>query len=271
MSKNLWYSMGGVGVIVVLFVLTIMPPRDCDEAALLVTEKVGSDNFTQVEGIGRCDGLCVDWSPIGCTISDDQDSWFVSLAGGVKKLSSQPVSNQVFTDSDLWLTLEYDDSEFTAYAGEASGYQAGSLLFDAFSSNSNPPDVRSSFVLNEQPYEGTNLFGAWVNLSYYQRLSDSDAGASCSRVRYGDGTKDLEEQVVINGTTWNYGTVQEAAAGTGFTTKAYHTVYKGKCVELAATIATGNIGNWESGAVQEVDESEVMTKLQELIATAKFE
>lgn len=270
MSKNFWYLMGGVVVIVALFMLTIMPDRDCDEAGRLVIEKVGEDNFTQVEGIGRCDGLCVDWSPIGCTISDDQDSWFVSLGGGIKKLSSQAATEQVFTDSALGLTLEYDEDEFTVYAGEGSGYQMGSLLIDFFSSDSNPPDVRTSFVLNEQPYEGTNLFGAWVNLSSYQRLNDNDAAASCEKVRYGDSTKDLEEQVIINDQTWYTGTVQEAAAGTAFKTKVYHAVHEGKCAELLANIAVGNIGNWDPGAITEVDEEAVFAKLETMITTTKL-
>ncbi len=56
--------------------------RDCDQAVAAVKEKVGE--FQQKEGeIGRCDGVCVDWSAMGCTVSDDFNTWIVTPFGDI--------------------------------------------------------------------------------------------------------------------------------------------------------------------------------------------
>lgn len=266
------YIIGGFGVLVLaLFVTWWVTEGDCETAVAAVREETGGQ-FTQLAGqVGRCDGLCVEWSPIGCTISDDKDSWFVSLAGKVKKIGAEAASGlETFTDSALGLTLEYDPADVAVAAGDVSDYPHSSYLVDALSSNSNPPPVRSSFILNEEPYEGTNFFGGWATLSSFSRLNDSDAELSCKVARYGTGTQELKDTKEINGVTWYYTTLGDAAAGTSFETRVYHAVHNGNCVELAATVAFGNMGNWDPGAIAEADEDEIVAKLEALVASAKF-
>ncbi|MBI1907933.1 hypothetical protein HYS28_00765 [Candidatus Uhrbacteria bacterium] len=185
--------------------------------------------------------------------------------------SSSEASSVTFSDSTLGLTLAYDPDEFTVAADEASDYQTGSALIDMLSSNGNPPPVRSTFLLDEAPYDGTNLFGAWVHLSSFSRISENDTALSCNLARYGTGTVELTETKEIGGVTWYYGVIGEAAAGTSFERRVYHAMHDGNCVELAAIVATGNIGNWDPGSIQAVDEAAVFATLEGLITTARLE
>ncbi len=84
--KKIWLFSGLTVVFVVLGFIFIphISDDDCDEAYQLVNEQVGE--FTQLENeIGRCDGICRDWSLHRCVIADDVDSWFVTPWGTVKK------------------------------------------------------------------------------------------------------------------------------------------------------------------------------------------
>lgn len=177
------------------------------------------------------------------------------------------VASTNFTDSALGLTLNYP-STFTVSAGEASDYQTGSYLLDATRSDSNPLPVRTSFQLHNAPYEGTNLSGAWVNLS---SLRPNDIRlAPCQQATHGGQIISLNSTKDINGTTWYYDTVGDAAAGTSFATTIYHAEHNGMCYELASTIAAGNIGNWEPGAIAQYDEAAVKQQVEDLIMTVKF-
>ncbi len=63
-----------------------------------------------------------------------------------------------------------------------------------------------------------------------------------------------------------------AAAGTHYKTKLAHIPLTDNsiCYELNQTIGIANIGNYEPGAVKEVDESLVWNKLSEILSTFKF-
>lgn len=68
------------------FLVGSVSDQDCDSAARAVIAKLEEENrsFKEADGeIGRCDGLCVDWTPIGCYIKDDEQTWFVTSWGSV--------------------------------------------------------------------------------------------------------------------------------------------------------------------------------------------
>ena len=84
--KKIWLFSGLTVILVALGFIFIphISDDDCDDAYYLVKERVGE--FTQLENeIGRCDGICRDWSLRGCMIGDDIDTWFVTPWGSVKK------------------------------------------------------------------------------------------------------------------------------------------------------------------------------------------
>ncbi len=203
---------------------------------------------------------------------------FILLIGIGALVLSRPIKNPPvevvntspnYVDSALGITLDYP-STFTVATGEGSNYSSGSFLTDPVSSSSLPYPVRTSFQLNEEPYKGTNLSGAWVNLSSHRFSDDGLAAFGCKMADNGGQTVTLSETKDINGVTWHYGIVGDAAAGTSFTTTVYHALHGDTCVELTSTIAAGNIGNWEPGAIEQYDETAVKKQLEDLIMTAKF-
>ncbi len=85
MLKNILFGVLGVviGVVVVGGVWFVMArDYDCDDAVRIVEERIGQ--FQQKEGeVGACDGICVERSFAGCTVSDDFNSWLVTPWGRV--------------------------------------------------------------------------------------------------------------------------------------------------------------------------------------------
>lgn len=75
----------------------------------------------------------------------------------------------------------------------------------------------------------------------------------------------------INGVTFNVATSTEAAAGNLYDSTIYRALVGGQlCVELKETIHTGNIANYPSGTVSEVNKKVVQNQLDSILNTFKF-
>ncbi len=85
MTKRIFISLGIVSLLLIGCIWYVGRARDCDLEARQVQEMV--QNFTNIEGgTGRCDGLCIKGSIMGCTISDDAHAWFVNNDGVIRQV-----------------------------------------------------------------------------------------------------------------------------------------------------------------------------------------
>lgn len=74
----------------------------------------------------------------------------------------------------------------------------------------------------------------------------------------------------INGVTYSKAETSEPAAGNLYESRIYRTLRSNLCFELQETIHTGNIANYEPGAVTEVNKNLAWDRLDEVLNTFSF-
>jgi hypothetical protein len=65
-----------------VYCLFALNNRDCDRAASVVQQ---THSFTELGDAGRSDGIGLEWSLLGCTVTDDVAEWHVAHFGRVTK------------------------------------------------------------------------------------------------------------------------------------------------------------------------------------------
>jgi hypothetical protein len=177
-----------------------------------------------------------------------------------------PVLGWLF-DSAAGVQLQYAQGHFDLHVGNDPKYPIDSTLVMT-TEQVDPAPVRSSLVLDTAPYAGTNLYEAWVAVAAHTPRNPKDV-IFCEQYRYGTRNVPLSKTTTINGVAWKYDTFDSAAAGTSIATTVYHTTRPdGTCIELSASIAEGNIGNYDPGTVKEFDKAAVTQRLVTIIESA---
>ncbi len=74
----------------------------------------------------------------------------------------------------------------------------------------------------------------------------------------------------INGVTVYKDTTTGAAAGNLYDSQIYRTIRDNWCYELTLTVHTGNIGNYPTGTVTEVDKNKIFDILNGILSKFKF-
>lgn len=136
-----------------------------------------------------------------------------------------------------------------AYELDPSGSQANFFKNEAKS--------LVSVSVPQSLYPKTNFGSANLGVAVQQKSVES----SCLKA------SETEE---INGTLFHRSEVDGAAAGTHYQTKIYRVFRNPDCFEVSLTVGIANIGNFEPGAVLEVDENDIWNKLDQLLKTFKF-
>lgn len=171
-----------------------------------------------------------------------------------------------FTDNDNHFSLQYPDV-YTQLPGDTGDFPIGSALVPAKNGETVP--IIATFKLDESDYERTNLAGAWVTVAVTENGSES----ACAQTFDGLTTLDLTATRTQHDVTWHEfadGWVADAAAGTKFETRTFHTLNNGNCYEVLLHLATTNIGNYDPGMVTAVDEGTLRAQLQSIFQTFAF-
>lgn len=132
------------------------------------------------------------------------------------------------------------------------------------------PSLEDKIVQLQIPqtdYPKTNFGDAAFSVSavYSKSLSD------CLALNPPENSDGFKTPVQINGITYYMTKSTGAGAGNLYESNAYRVLVGGQlCVELNETIHTGNIGNFPSGTVTEVDKSAVQNRLDQILNTFKF-
>ena len=96
--------------------------------------------------------------------------------------------------------------------------------------------------------------------------------ASCLKLSPPEGSDGFKTKATINGVNFYMTNSNGAGAGNFYEGKVYRTIKAagGACIEVAETIHTGNIDNYPTGTVVEVDHTDVQAKLDTVLNSFKF-
>ncbi len=142
--------------------------------------------------------------------------------------------------------------DFDVYRGEQA---SGSLL-------PGPTNVQFRFPEDAFSFPRTNYAEAYLSVSLPSNISES----ACY---IGPDAKPLSGKAVLNGVEFRTGNAVSVGAGQIYETRLYRAFYQDRCFELAATIHTGNVHNYEP-AVQEFDKAKADLVLDRILQSFKF-
>lgn len=117
--------------------------------------------------------------------------------------------------------------------------------------------------------------------SAFPKTNFSDAGFSvsvapaktldqCLAMNPPEGNKGFNSSEIINGISFSEADGSGAGAGNLYESKIYRTFADSLCFEIAETIHTSNINNFDPGTVTEVNKDVILNKLRSILLTFKF-
>lgn len=127
-------------------------------------------------------------------------------------------------------------------------------------------EILGSVVIPKALHSGTNLNQAFLTVSAKSNSSEAD----CKQLNDSGIFSTLKTTTKLGDNNYYSDKMSDAAAGTRYDTRIYHIMNNGSCVEFAAQVSYGNIGNYEPGAVKEVNVNEIFQDLESVIASATF-
>lgn len=152
---------------------------------------------------------------------------------------------KTYTNTEFGFQLSYDKD----YAFDTSGNQANFFK--------NPGKSLVSASIPQSFYPKTNFGSADLTVAVQLKSVESSCSAAAKTAE-------------VNGTTFHVSEEDGAAAGTHYQTKIYRVFRNQNCFEVSLTIGIANIGNFEPGAVSEVDANDVWGRLDQMLKTFKF-
>lgn len=117
-------------------------------------------------------------------------------------------------------------------------------------------------------YPGTNYFQGFLTVSAQPQGLQS----SC-KLAQRDGDTDIISLIPykkLSGLEFFSGETNGAAAGTFVINRIYHAFTNNTCYEVTLNLFEGNIGNYPQGTVSQVDEIDVFSRLEAVMATFKI-
>jgi hypothetical protein len=180
--------------------------------------------------------------------------------------SAQPPGNQ--DQSADWKTYQNQQYKFEIkYPQDFLFNEGGSLMFAVGEFFVGSGTNLVTIGLPKDSYPGTNYVDAFINLSVGDKISE----AYCSKVQHEGTTEivDLVKSKTIDNFRFYRGEADGAAAGTYVKDVIYHAFYNNDCYEATLNIFQGNIGNYPEGTVTQVNEAEILNKLESILATFK--
>lgn len=128
--------------------------------------------------------------------------------------------------------------------------------------------VLALLQLPSAAYPGTNFGDADFGVSTVPTDSLEACLAYTGPSAYAD--IDSTQSTTVNGVTYYTGATNGAGAGNFYDSKIFRTYRGANCISIMETVHTMNIGNYEPGAVTEVDAEEVWARLDAIMQTVSF-
>lgn len=178
-------------------------------------------------------------------------------------VQSSLVNWKTYQNEAYAFSLQYPDL-YTAAPGDNSAYPVGSSLL---TDDSETAPVLASIKLDRSNYPNTNFAGAWVTMA----IAPNQTASTCGIASDGTNNTPLEATQEFQNIVWSEsGWTAEAAAGTKFEYRIFHSLRNSTCYEVALHLATSNIGNYDPGTVTAVDENALRAQLQSIFHTFQF-
>ncbi len=127
-------------------------------------------------------------------------------------------------------------------------------------------EILGSINVPQEMYPKTNLGQAFLTIAANNNPTVND----CKQMNNFGTEASLQTTKKVGDFTYFMGEITDAAAGNRYVTRIYHISENGLCVEFNIRISYGNIQNYEPGAVSEINVTELFTKLESVISTAKL-
>jgi hypothetical protein len=119
----------------------------------------------------------------------------------------------------------------------------------------------------QSTFPNTNFVEDYLTIAEGKNL----AAADCDKYLSSSGkVVKLDKTEKINGNAFSKAEFSGAAAGNFYETKLYRIFHDKTCYEISLTLHTGNIGNYPTGSVIEVNKDEAWFKLDLILQTFKF-
>lgn len=121
----------------------------------------------------------------------------------------------------------------------------------------NPAKTLASISIPQTIYPDTNFVSGVITVA----VQEQSSLGPCERA---------ESTKTINDVVFHESETEQAAAGTKYKTRLYRVFSNESCFEVSLTAAVANIGNFESGTVTEVSETNLWYRLNAVLETFKF-
>ncbi len=161
---------------------------------------------------------------------------------------------KVWQGSDVKISYPPD---FTAYEGESAH---GGLI--------GRPIVTFAFPLGSFSAPKTNYGEAYLAIS--QTQTAEEARDCFTNAHGGNPESGFGSTVFIHGVEFRKALAVDPAAGNIYASEVYRTIRNGSCYELALTVHTGNIYNYDPGTVVEFDKEQAFGTLRMIRDTFVF-
>lgn len=126
----------------------------------------------------------------------------------------------------------------------------------------------ATISLPENSYPGTNYYDGFLTVS--AQLQSSEFLCKQAQRERDTQMMNLNPYKIINGLEFSSGQSSGAAAGTLAKNKIYRAFINSACYEITLNLFEGNIGNYPAGAVSQVDEADIFSKLETVMSTFKI-
>jgi len=205
-------------------------------------------------------------------------SVLIVTAGGLYFLflrqpaNQQPPNNQINYKSGIsadWKNYKNQQFGFEIfYAPQYPLNQGASQRFNVSEFFVGQGDNIVTISLPKNSYPGTNYYDGFLTVSAQLQSSE----ASCRQAQEEGNTQiiNLSPYKTISGLEFFSGESNGAAAGTLAKNKIYHAFINNTCYEITLNLFEGNIGNYPAGAVSQIDEADVFSKIEAVMVTFKI-
>lgn len=184
-------------------------------------------------------------------------------------VAAKPAATYAPDEWKVWQDGEYDKSgktwlgyvvryprDFEVTRGEEA---AGGFI--------GKPKVRIAFPEDAFRQPKTNYGEAYMTVSVG---GDPASLKDCDKNPMTGGKDALSGAATVGGVKFMEGDVHDAAAGNLYDTKLYRAAKDGRCYEIALTVHTGNIMNYDVGTVEEFDKQQAYAVLRKMLDTFAF-
>ena len=181
-----------------------------------------------------------------------------------------PVAPPVAYAPEGWKTWQDGESEKdgSAYAGYSVSYPRDFDVFQGELAAGNwigMPRVKLAFPADSFKEPRSNFVEAYLTVAV-----GSDAATLKDCYVDPKSGAELTSVTTMNGAEFRHGETVDVGAGQIYTTRINRALKYGRCYEVALTVHTGNIANYNPGTIVEFDKDKAFSVLERMFGTFAF-